>query len=64
LFRKKNTKAQFGLGRQEREKNLENNFVLSDKYADFIKGKKVLLVDDVANNLHYNQPVLKNFKEI
>jgi len=48
LFRKKNTKAQFGLGRQEREKNLENNFVLSDKYADFIKGKKVLLVDDVA----------------
>ncbi|MDD2523727.1 MAG: ComF family protein [Endomicrobiia bacterium] len=48
LLRKKNTKAQFGLGREEREKNLEDTFVVDKKYKDIIKGKKILLIDDIA----------------
>lgn len=31
LLRKRYTKAQFGLGRKEREKNLENTFILNEK---------------------------------
>lgn len=48
LIRKKLTKPQFGLKKKQREKNLENTFVINPKLIERVKGKNVLLVDDVA----------------
>ncbi|MFA7073991.1 MAG: ComF family protein [Endomicrobiaceae bacterium] len=48
LLRKKNTIPQFVLGREERERNLESNFVLNKKYTAAVRGKNILLVDDIA----------------
>lgn len=47
LKRTKNTKAQFGLNRKEREKNIKNAFILKSSIKN-LKSKNVLLVDDVA----------------
>jgi competence protein ComFC len=46
LIRKKMTKPQFGLDKKQRIKNVENSIIISK--PEFIKGKKLLLIDDVA----------------
>ncbi len=45
LSRTKWTKSQTGLGRQERLKNIKNAFSVNDPSK--VKGKKILLIDDV-----------------
>lgn len=45
LLKKKNTKDQYSLTREERKKNVKGVFAIQDK--DRIKGKKILLVDDL-----------------
>lgn len=47
LIRVKNTKSQVELKKKEREKNLKRAFLVNKKYRDEVKGKKILLVDDV-----------------
>ena len=46
LVRRKMTKSQFHLGKEERKKNLENAFRVVN--SSEIKGKKVILIDDIA----------------
>ncbi|MDR3125104.1 MAG: ComF family protein [Endomicrobium sp.] len=46
LFRKKITKPQFKLSKSERIKNIDNSFIVKNK--NVIKGKTILLVDDIA----------------
>lgn len=48
LIRTKYTKPQFNLKKQERYENLANMFDLNKKYIDIIKGKRILLIDDIA----------------
>lgn len=48
VIRKKYTKPQFNLNRQQRYKNLQNMFCINKKYSAVIKNKNVLLIDDVA----------------
>ncbi|MBR4632591.1 MAG: ComF family protein [Elusimicrobia bacterium] len=48
LVRTKYTKPQFNLKKQERHENLESMFDINKKYVDIIKGKKILLIDDIA----------------
>jgi ComF family protein len=45
LLRKKMTKPQFKLSKEEREENIENSFYVKD--AVFVKNKNVLLIDDI-----------------
>lgn len=45
--RRKNTKSQTALTREERAKNISNIFLVSEKRREIISGKKLLLVDDV-----------------
>ena len=47
LKRVKNTRTQTELSVQERRRNVEGAFVLLQEFKETIKGKKVLLVDDV-----------------
>jgi ComF family protein len=47
LLKIKKTPPQRELKRKEREKNIKGVFVVNPKKLDFIKNKKVLLVDDV-----------------
>ena len=47
LKRIRHTATQTGLSRQQRLKNLQGAFVIHNRYADTIRGKSVLLVDDV-----------------
>lgn len=47
LIRIKNTKPQVELKKEEREKNLQGAFSLNKKYYALIKGKNILLIDDV-----------------
>ncbi len=48
LLRNKYTRAQVELKKKEREKNLRRVFSVKEKYCDLLKGKKILLLDDVA----------------
>jgi ComF family protein len=48
LVRTKYTKPQFNLKKQERHENLESMFDINKKYVDIIKGKRILLIDDIA----------------
>ena len=48
LIRTKYTKPQFNLRKQERHQNLESMFDLNKKYVDVIRGKRILLIDDIA----------------
>lgn len=48
LIRTKNTKPQVELRKKERETNLKGAFALNIKYQSPIKGKNILLVDDVV----------------
>ena len=45
VIRKRDTKSQVGLSRQERLENIQNAF-LSE--SDLVRGKTALLIDDVA----------------
>lgn len=47
LIRTKNTIPQAELHKTEREKNLNGAFAFNEKYQDLIKGKNILLVDDI-----------------
>ena len=47
LFKNKKTANQSDLSKSLREKNLENVFSIRDKYLNLIKGKKIMLVDDI-----------------
>lgn len=47
LIRKKNTPPQAGLIRIERNKNIAGAFGVNPKHAHILKGKNVILVDDV-----------------
>ena len=47
LLRTKYTHSQVGLKKSVREKNLHNAFALNPKYRDLVKGRKILLIDDV-----------------
>lgn len=47
LLRTKNLKPQIQLRKREREKNLNSAFALNKKYFELLKGKKILLIDDV-----------------
>ena len=48
LVRTKYTKPQFNLKKGQRKENLENMFAINKKYMDMIRGKKILLIDDIA----------------
>lgn len=48
LDRKVNTKPQFDLKKEERKKNILGAFSTDDKFKNKLKGKKILLVDDIA----------------
>lgn len=47
LKRVKNTKQQFGLTLKQRAKNVRNAFFIPEQFKENIKGKNILLVDDV-----------------
>jgi ComF family protein len=64
LLRIKNTTAQAGLRKKQREKNLQGAFALNKKYQEMIKSKKILLVDDVmttGTTLENCAKILKKF---
>lgn len=48
LLRVKNTKTQTKLDKEERQKNLSNAFTVNSKNIDYIKGRGLILVDDVV----------------
>jgi len=63
LFRTKHTATQVKLKRFERLKNLRGVFALNKKYSLLIKGKNILLVDDVITTgatLENCASILKN----
>ncbi len=65
LIRTKNTKPQVELRKKERENNLKNVFELNKKYQDFIRDKKIVLIDDVFTTgatLENCAKVLKKYK--
>ncbi|MBU6338876.1 MAG: ComF family protein [Rickettsiales bacterium] len=65
LQRIKNTTPQASLSRKEREKNLNGAFILKDKYHELVKGKNILLVDDVmttGSTLENCAKILKKYK--
>lgn len=47
LLKTKYHESQTGLSRNVRKENVKNTFAINEKYVDLIKGKNVLLVDDV-----------------
>lgn len=47
LVRTKHTKPQIELKQKDREQNLKNVFTVNEKYFEEVKGKKILLLDDV-----------------
>lgn len=47
LIKNNNSQAQAGLKKDERLLNIKNSFELNPKYKEFLKGKRILLVDDV-----------------
>jgi len=48
LIRQTNTKPQFSLKKEERRENLKGAFLLNSKFKEKIKGKRILLVDDIT----------------
>lgn len=47
LYKIENTNPQAGLNKEQRLKNIKNSFSINPKLALKIKGKKILLIDDV-----------------
>ncbi len=48
LIRKRKTETQTRLNKQDRKKNLQDAFIISTEKCNLIRGKKILLVDDVV----------------
>lgn len=48
LGKSKNTSSQEGLTANKRKTNIVGTFAISEKYKNIIKGKKIILVDDVV----------------
>ncbi len=48
VIRIKNTKPQFRLSRRDRFSNVKNAFAINEKYKHGVKGKTVVVVDDLA----------------
>ncbi len=48
LIRTKHTKPQVELKKKERESNLKNVFEVNKKYLELVRGKKIILIDDVT----------------
>ena len=63
LLRTKYTKPQFKLKKRQRMENLENMFEINKKYADVIKGKRILLIDDIATTCSTANQCSKVLKE-
>ncbi len=64
LWRLVNTIPQVHLKKKQREKNLKKAFLVNKKYRDLVKGKKILLLDDVMTTgatLDNCAKVLKKF---
>jgi ComF family protein len=47
LIKKNNSSAQAGLKREHRLENIKNSFQINEKLKHLIKGKNILLIDDV-----------------
>jgi len=47
MRRSRDTRPQFELKKEEREKNIQGAFELKKRYRDKIKGKAIFIVDDV-----------------
>ena len=47
LIRQKNTKPQFSLSKLARKRNISGAFIFNIKYLEIIKGKNILIIDDV-----------------
>lgn len=47
LIRRKNNISQVSLKKEKRLKNVKNNFAINNSYVNLIKGKNILLIDDV-----------------
>ena len=65
LIRTRYTKPQFTLKKRQRKENLEDMFAVNKKYADVIKGKRILLIDDIAttcSTVNQCAKVLKNLR--
>ena len=63
LTRTKYTKPQFKLKKQQRIENLEDMFAVNKKYADVLKEKNVLLIDDIATTCSTANQCSKVLKE-
>jgi len=61
LIRKKHTKAQTGLGKEERRKNVRDAFCVKDPQT--FKGKRILLIDDVFTTGHTLNECAKTLKK-
>lgn len=48
LIRVKDTKPQFRLDRKKRQENISGAFVVNNRLAESIRGRHILLVDDLA----------------
>ncbi len=48
LYRQKQTKPQFDLKKEERAKNILGAFMISSKFKSILKGKSVILIDDIT----------------
>ncbi|MBP7710641.1 MAG: ComF family protein [Rickettsiales bacterium] len=48
LIRTKHTKPQVELKKKDRENNLKNVFEVNEKYRETVRGKKIILIDDVT----------------
>ena len=64
LIRTKYTKPQFNLKKRQRKENLENIFAINKKHMDIIKGKKVLLIDDIATTCSTSNQCAKVLKTL
>ena len=47
LIKKRHDRPQSQLSRDQRKKNILNSFVIAEDYMNFIKGKNIILIDDV-----------------
>jgi ComF family protein len=61
FIRKRYTRAQTGLGKEERRKNVKDAF--SVIYPNLIEGKKIILVDDVFTTGHTLNECAKALKK-
>ncbi len=65
LIRKKYTVSQFKLSQQKRIENVKDAFEVNHKFKDIIKGKNILIIDDVcttAETINQCAKVLKGYK--